>query len=97
MEAKPLFSAASSLMSAEKRKKVSLRVVAPPEAGPGELDGVFVAHFPSGAPPELSAGGDAIRFEAFQREGVAQGQRPQLMLRGRTVRAAMSRRCPRRG
>ena len=77
-------------MSAEKRRSVTLRVVEPPAAGPGELDGLFVAHFPSGPPPELSAAGDAITFAAFQRESAAAGSRPQLMLRARTVRGPLA-------
>ena len=73
--------------SGEKKKKLTLRVVEPPADG-----SVFVCHFPSGRPPELDApGGEGIQFTAFQREGVAAGQRPQLMLRGRTVRAAAHR------
>ena len=79
-------------MSGEaKKKKLTLRVVEPPAAAENELDGLFVAHFPSGRPPELDAPGGAIQFTAFQREGVAAGQRPQLMLRGRTVRLATPR------
>ena len=70
----------------EKKRKLTLRVVEPPADG-----SVFVAHFPSGRPPELSGAGGDIQFTAFQREGVPAGQRPQLMLRARTVRLAGAR------
>jgi hypothetical protein len=78
--------AAGAAGGSEKKRKLTLRVVEPPADG-----AVYVCHFPSGRPPELSGGGGDIQFTAFQREGVAPGQQPQLMLRGRTVRLARAR------